>query len=47
MNFRTAWSMLLGGVLTYAVLAPVLLENGPIKTVSYKVRVCLQNYRSP
>jgi OPT family oligopeptide transporter len=28
MNFRTAWSMLLGGVLTYAFLAPALVERG-------------------
>ncbi len=35
-SFRTAWSMLLGGLLTYGVLAPRLVENGVISTVSYK-----------
>ncbi len=39
MSFRTAWSMLLGGILTYAVLAPALAANGLIKTVSYKAIV--------
>lgn len=36
MSFRTGWSLLLGGLLTYAVLAPSLLERGIISTVSYK-----------
>jgi len=36
MSFRTAWSLLLGGVLTYAVLAPALLEQGLIAAVNYK-----------
>ncbi len=36
MSFRTGWSMLLGGVLTYAVLAPALVERGVITVVSYK-----------
>jgi uncharacterized oligopeptide transporter (OPT) family protein len=35
-SFRTGWSMLLGGVLTYAVLAPALVERGVIAVVSYK-----------
>ena len=35
-SFRTGWSMLLGGVLTYAVLAPALVERGVITVVSYK-----------
>jgi OPT family oligopeptide transporter len=39
MSFRTAWSILLGGVLTYAVLAPSLLERGLIKAVDYKTIV--------
>jgi OPT family oligopeptide transporter len=39
MSFRTAWSLLAGGVLTYAVLAPSLLERGAIQTVSYKAIV--------
>jgi uncharacterized oligopeptide transporter (OPT) family protein len=36
MSFRTAWSLLLGGVLTYAVLAPALVERGLVTGVSYK-----------
>jgi len=36
MSFRTGWSMLLGGVLTYGVLAPALVESGVIAAVSYK-----------
>lgn len=36
MSFRTCWSLLLGGVLTYAVLAPELLASGIITKVSYK-----------
>ena len=39
MNFRTGWSMLLGGLLTYAVLAPALLAHGIITAVSYKAIV--------
>jgi len=39
MSFRTAWSMLLGGVLCYGVLAPSLLEQGRIAAVSYKAIV--------
>ena len=39
MNFRTGWSLLLGGLLTYAVLGPALLANGIITTVSYKAIV--------
>jgi len=39
MSFRTAWSVLLGGVMTYAVLAPALVENGLVKTVTYKAIV--------
>ena len=39
MSFRTGWSMLLGGVLTYAVLAPALVERGAITVVSYKTIV--------
>jgi uncharacterized oligopeptide transporter (OPT) family protein len=35
-SFRTAWSMLLGGFLTYGVLAPAMVADGAIKTVSYK-----------
>ncbi len=38
-SFRTGWSMLLGGVLTYAVLAPALVERGVISVVSYKTIV--------
>jgi uncharacterized oligopeptide transporter (OPT) family protein len=39
MSFRTGWSVLLGGVLTYAFLAPALVERGVIATVSYKAIV--------
>ena len=39
MNFRTGWSLLLGGLLTYAVLGPALLAHGIITTVSYKAIV--------
>jgi len=35
-SFRTGWSMLLGGVFTYAFLAPELIERGAIANVSYK-----------
>jgi len=38
-SFRTAWSMLLGGVLTYGVLAPRMVADGAIATVSYKAIV--------
>jgi uncharacterized oligopeptide transporter (OPT) family protein len=36
MSFRTGWSMLLGAVLTYGVMAPALVEKGIVTTVSYK-----------
>ncbi len=39
MSFRTGWSLLLGGLLTYAVLGPALLAQGVITTVSYKAIV--------
>src|SRR5690606_28596300 len=39
MSFRTGWSLLLGGVLTYVFLAPSLLEQGLITEVSYKAIV--------
>ena len=39
MSFRTGWSLLLGGLLTYAVLAPALIAHGIISTVSYKAIV--------
>jgi uncharacterized oligopeptide transporter (OPT) family protein len=39
MSFRTGWSLLLGGILTYGVMAPRLYEQGLIKTVSYKAIV--------
>jgi uncharacterized oligopeptide transporter (OPT) family protein len=39
MSFRTGWSILVGGILTYGVLAPSLLERGLIKGVSYKAIV--------
>jgi OPT family oligopeptide transporter len=39
MSFRTAWSLLLGGVLTYGVLAPRLFDQGEITEVTYKAIV--------
>lgn len=36
MSFRTVWSMLFGGVLTFGVLAPALLERGWIPAATYK-----------
>ncbi|MBI5432060.1 MAG: OPT/YSL family transporter [Planctomycetes bacterium] len=39
MSFRTAWSLLLGGLLTYGVLAPALVERGLVTTISYKTIV--------
>ncbi|MFO0726390.1 MAG: OPT family oligopeptide transporter [Myxococcota bacterium] len=39
MSFRTGWSLLLGGLLTYGVLAPTLVEQHLIKDVGYKAIV--------
>lgn len=44
MSFRTGWSLLLGGVLTYGVLAPELLSQGlikldPVEGLTYKAIV--------
>ncbi len=39
MSFRTGWSLLLGGLLTYGVLGPALIAHGIITTVSYKAIV--------
>lgn len=39
MSFRTAWSLLLGGVLTYGVLAPALVSEHLVAAVSYKAIV--------
>jgi OPT family oligopeptide transporter len=39
MSFRTGWSLLLGGVLTYGFLAPALFGRGVITAVSYKAIV--------
>lgn len=39
MSFRTGCSLLFGGLLTYAVLAPSLVERGIVKEVSYKAIV--------
>lgn len=36
MSFRTGWSLLLGGILTYVFLAPSLLAQGLIADSSYK-----------
>jgi OPT family oligopeptide transporter len=39
MSFKTGWSLLVGGLLTYAVLAPSLVERGIVTAVSYKAIV--------
>ncbi len=39
MSFRTGWSLLVGGLLTYAVLAPSLLARGLIQDTGYKAIV--------
>jgi len=39
MSFRTAWSLLLGGLLTYAFLSPALVAQGAVTAVSYKAIV--------
>ncbi|HEU4405618.1 MAG TPA: OPT family oligopeptide transporter [Polyangiaceae bacterium] len=39
MSFRTTWSLLLGGLLTYGVLAPSLVARNLITQVSYKAIV--------
>jgi uncharacterized oligopeptide transporter (OPT) family protein len=39
MSFRTGWSLLLGGGLTYVFLAPALLESGAITGTGYKAIV--------
>jgi uncharacterized oligopeptide transporter (OPT) family protein len=36
MSFRTGWSLVIGAIFTYAVLAPWLLDNGLIAGVSVK-----------
>jgi OPT family oligopeptide transporter len=36
MSFRTGWSLLLGGILTYGVFGPQLLDEHLISAVSYK-----------
>jgi uncharacterized oligopeptide transporter (OPT) family protein len=39
MSFRTGWSMLLGALLTYGVIAPAMVARGVIETVSYRAIV--------
>lgn len=39
MSFRTAWSLLLGSLLTYGVLAPELHADGRVAEISYKAIV--------
>jgi uncharacterized oligopeptide transporter (OPT) family protein len=39
MGFRTAWSMLLGAVIAYGILAPALVARGAIAAVEYKAIV--------
>jgi putative OPT family oligopeptide transporter len=36
MSFRTGWSLLLGGIINYMILAPVLFEHGLVKTIGTK-----------
>lgn len=36
MGFRQAWSLMLGAVINYAVLAPVMLQAGVIETASFR-----------
>ncbi|MDP2344312.1 MAG: OPT family oligopeptide transporter [Deltaproteobacteria bacterium] len=36
MSFRTGWSLLLGGILTYVFLAPALVADGIVTEVSYR-----------
>lgn len=36
MSWKTGWSMLLGAVLTYGFLAPAMVDQGFIATVTYK-----------
>ncbi|MFN8178776.1 MAG: OPT family oligopeptide transporter [bacterium] len=36
MGFRQAWSLALGAVINYGVLAPIMLERGVIKTASFR-----------
>ncbi|MEZ4398532.1 MAG: OPT family oligopeptide transporter [Kofleriaceae bacterium] len=38
-SFRTGWSMLFGGLLTFGVLAPALVDAGEVTTVGYKAIV--------
>jgi uncharacterized oligopeptide transporter (OPT) family protein len=35
-SFRTGWSMLLGAVLNFGLLAPSLFERGLVRSISYK-----------
>lgn len=39
MSFKTGWSLLLGGLLTYGLLAPSLVERGIVTEVTYKAIV--------
>ncbi len=39
MSFRTGWSMLLGAVCLYGVVAPMMVEQGVIAAVSFKAIV--------
>lgn len=39
MSFRTGWSLLLGGLLTYGVLAPALFAGGVLHATGYKAIV--------
>jgi uncharacterized oligopeptide transporter (OPT) family protein len=39
MSFKTGWSLLLGAIATYGVLAPIMVSEGVIASVEYKVIV--------
>jgi OPT family oligopeptide transporter len=39
MSFKAGWSMLLGAIVTFGILAPMMVEQGIIATVSYKAIV--------
>ncbi|HTE49666.1 MAG TPA: OPT family oligopeptide transporter [Kofleriaceae bacterium] len=39
MSFKTGWSLLLGAVVTYGILAPIMVEHGAIASVTYKAIV--------
>lgn len=36
MGFRQAWSLMLGAIINYAILAPIMLDAGVIETASFR-----------